>query len=226
MRRAVLSLIVAIWASFAQAQPITDNARSVLGSWEFSTAERDKRCTLTLAEARAASGYKLEYDQGCLTDFPLLRDVAGWSYGDNDLLRFVDAQGKPLVEFSEVESGMYEAPTQGYGVLFLQNPAVAGEPPVLPDKVAGDWAITRGGERPLCLITLTMTPAADEGYAVVVKPNCEAAIARLNFNRWRIDRDELMLSPARGSPWRFEQDDENNWERVPESANPYRLVRQ
>ena len=52
------------------------------------------------------------------------------------------------------------------------------------------------------------------------------AIARLNFNRWRIDRDELMLSPARGNPWRFEQDDENNWERVPESANPYRLVRQ
>jgi hypothetical protein len=71
-----------------------------------------------------------------------------------------------------------------------------------------------------------MTPAADEGYAVVVKPNCEPAIARLNFNRWKIDRDELMLSPARGNPWRFEQDDENNWERVPESANPYRLVRQ
>ncbi len=129
---------------------------------------------MTLAEARAASGYKLEYDQGCLTDFPLLRDVVGWSYGDNDLLRFVDAQGKPLVEFSEVESGMYEAPTQGYGVLFLQNPTAAGEPPVQPDKVAGDWAITRGGPRPLCMITLTMTPAADEGYAVVVKPNCDA----------------------------------------------------
>jgi hypothetical protein len=32
--------------------------------------------------------------------------------------------------------------------------------------------------------------------------------------------------PARGTPWRFEQDDSNTWERVPESVNPYRLVRQ
>ena len=50
-------------------------------------------------------------------------DVAGWTFPDNDLLRLLDAQGKALVEFSEVEDGIYEAPTPGVGVLFLQNAA-------------------------------------------------------------------------------------------------------
>jgi hypothetical protein len=225
-RFALLLAGALIWAGAARAQAINDNAKSVLGSWEFSTAERDKRCNVTLTEARATAGYKLEYDPKCVDDFPLLREVAGWSYPDNDLLRFVDARGRALVEFSEVESGMYEAPTQGYGVLFLQNAADAGGPPIKAEDVAGDWALTRGGGKPLCVLSLTMTPAADEGFALVVKPGCDQSIARLNFTRWRIDRDELMLSPGRGNPWRFEQEDANNWERVPETANPYTLVRQ
>ena len=55
-----------------------------------------------------------------------MSDVAGWDFPDNDLLRLLDAQGKSLVEFSEVEDGIYEAPTPGVGVLFLQNAAAAG----------------------------------------------------------------------------------------------------
>ena len=227
MIRAFLSLIVVVLSlDLAQAQGINETAKVMLGSWEFSNAERDKRCTVTFTDSRASQGYRLDFDPKCIDDFPLLREVAGWSFPENDLLHFLDARGRALVDFSEVETGMFEAPTQGYGVLFLQNAADAGAPPIKAEDVAGDWAITRGSPRPLCVITLTTTPVADEGFAVVVKPGCDAAITRLNFNRWRIDRDELMLSPARGNPWRFEQDDANTWERVPESANPYRLVRQ
>ena len=54
-----------------------------------------------------------------------MNDVVGWDYPENDLLRLLDAQGKSLVEFSEVEDGIYEAPTPGVGVLFLQNAAAA-----------------------------------------------------------------------------------------------------
>ncbi len=227
MTRAVLSLMIVLLSmSLAQAQAINDTAKAMLGSWEFSNAERDKRCAVTCTDSRAAPGYKLEFDPKCVEDFPLLRDVAAWSYPDNGLLHFLDTAGKALVDFSEVESGMFEAPTQGYGVLFLQGSADAGAPPLQPAQIAGDWAIMRGSGKPLCLISLTTTPAADDGFALVVKPGCDQTITRLNFNRWKIDRDELMISPARGNPWRFEQDDANNWERVPESANPYRLVRQ
>ena len=83
----------------------------------------------------------------------------------------------------------------------------------------------RGTGKPLCTLTLTTDPA-DEGFALKVGAACDPSIVRLGFVRWRLDRDELTIAPARGNVWRFEQEDANTWERVPESANPYRLVRQ
>jgi len=135
------------------APSISEQAKKMLGVWEFSTAERDKICSVTFKTDRAGGGYKLEFDPKCLDDFPLLRDVTGWTYPDGDLLSFVDARGKSLVEFSEVETGMYEAPTPGVGVLFLQNAADAGSKPVPLDQVAGDWALMRGTGKPLCTLT-------------------------------------------------------------------------
>jgi hypothetical protein len=226
MNRAAFALLLLFCAGAnASAQSLNDQAKTMLGTWEFSNADRDKTCSVTFKDSRAGSGYRLEFDAKCADDFPLLKDVAGWTYPDNDLLRFVDSRGKSLAEFSEVETGMFEAPTPGYGVLFLQNSADVGSQPVPIEQVVGDWALMRGTGRPLCSITLSTAPA-NEGFALSVKPGCDPVIARLNFVRWRIDRDELMLSTARGSVWRFEQNDANTWQRVPEAANPYTLVRQ
>jgi hypothetical protein len=110
-------------------------------------------------------------------------------------------------------------------VLFLQNSTEAAAKPVPLEQVTGDWALMRGTGKPLCTFALT-TGQAEEGFALTVKPDCDPSIVRLGFVRWKIDRDELLIVPARGTPWRFEQDDSNTWERVPESVNPYRLVRQ
>ncbi|HVV79223.1 MAG TPA: AprI/Inh family metalloprotease inhibitor [Pseudolabrys sp.] len=226
MRRMVFGLVVLVLAATgARAQAINDQAKAMLGTWEFSNADRDKTCNLTFKNDKAASGFKLEFDAKCADDLPLLRDVAGWTYPDNDLLHFVDRSGKPLVDFSEVETGMFEAPTPGFGVLFLQNSADAAAKPVPLEQVTGDWALMRGTGKPLCIFTFT-TGSAEEGFALTVKPDCDPSIARLGFAWWKIDRDELLIAPSRGNPWRFEQDDANAWERVPESANPYRLVRQ
>ena len=165
----------------------------------------------------APVGFKVEFDENCGTLFPLVNDVVGWKFPDNDLLHLLDAQGKSLVEFSEVEDGIYEAPTPGVGVLFLQNAARPPAPaPKPPEQVAGDWAIMRGSGAPLCHLTLATT-AAQDGLALTVKPGCDPAIARLNLTLWRIDRDELMLVPARGNPWRFEEVDGKSWRRIPES---------
>ena len=154
-----------------------------------------------------------------------MRDIAAWKFPENDLLYFVDARGKTIVEFSEVEDGIFEAPTPGVGVLFLQNAAAAGAPPKPPEQIAGDWAIVRKSGPPVCTLTLGMTKASD-GFAVEVKPGCESGIARLNFTQWRIDRDQLMLVPTRGNPWRFEEIDNTVWRRVPETADQTTLVRQ
>jgi hypothetical protein len=226
MSRFAIAIAFLIFAAVgASAQALNDQAKAMVGTWEFSNADRDKTCNLTFKAERAGAGYRLDFDPKCVDDFPLLRDIVAWTYPDNDLLHLVDSQGRALVDFSEVETGMFEAPTPGVGVLFLQNSADAGVQPVPIEQVVGDWALMRGGGKPLCSFSLTTAPA-DEGFAITVKPGCDPAIARLNFVRWKIDRDELMIAPSRGGPWRFEQNDTDTWERVPESSNPYTLVRQ
>jgi hypothetical protein len=226
--RAMLFALAVTAAGPALAQApagLGDSAKALVGTWEFSNADRDKTCSVTFKSDPAKNGYKVEFDKSCANLFPLVSGVVGWKFPDNGLLSLVDAEGKSLIEFSEVEDGIYEAPTPGLGVLFLQNPAAAGPPPKPPDQVAGDWALTRRGGPPVCMLTLSAT-AAKDGFALTVKPGCDAALARLNFSQWRLDGDELMLVPARGTPWRFEEMDGGNWSRVPEGTDQVKLMRQ
>jgi hypothetical protein len=213
-------------SAVAQAPAVLgDSGKALIGTWEFSNADRDKVCSATFKSDGTKVGFKVEFDKACADLFPIVNDVAGWVFPDNDLLRLLDAQGKVLVEFSEVETGIYEAPTPGVGVLFLQNAAAAGPPPKPLEQVAGEWAITRANGAPICAVTLSAS-AVKDGFALTVKPGCDAAIARLNFTQWRLDSDELLLVPARGNPWRFEEVEVGNWRRMPESAGAIFLKRQ
>lgn len=220
---ACLAALFAAAPALAQTAAMGDSAKALLGSWEFSNADRDKVCQATFKADATKTGFKVEFDADCANKFPLVNDVTGWTFPEGDLLRLVDAQGKTLVEFSEVESGIYEAPTPGVGVLFLQNAAAVGPPPKPAEQVAGEWTVTRRGVS-VCSLTLSATPAKD-GYTLIVKPGCDAAVTRLNFAQWRLDREELTLIPARGNPWRFEEAD-GGWRRTPDTADQYMLVRQ
>ncbi len=235
MVRVVIVATVAVCTAggaLAQTQPpasstvIGESARKVIGSWEFSNADRDKKCTATFSADRTKVGFKVEFDQNCTAQFPLVADVAGWNFPDNDLLQLFDAQGKVLVEFSEVEDGIYEAPTPGVGVLFLQNAAAAaGPPPKPPEDVAGNWLLTRGTGTALCAFTLATTALGD-GMALTVQPGCAPSVVQLNFARWQVAGGELLLIPARGNPWRFEEVDTTTWRRISEGTSQFSLVRQ
>jgi hypothetical protein len=122
-----------------------------------------------------------------------------------------------------VESGIFEAPTPGIGLLFLQVAGAAGPPPRPAEQMFGDWAMMRGGKA-LCTFTLEGTPVRDS-FALSVKPDCDQAIARIGIAAWRMDGTELLLVLARGNPWRFEEVDAANWKRVPEGADPVTLVK-
>ncbi len=111
------------------APSLGESAQGMLGSWEFSNAERNKICTATFKNTRTAVGLRVEFDPNCASLFPLVSGVAGWVFPEGDLLRLVDSSGATLVEFSEVEDGIYEAPTPGVGVLFLQNAEAAARKP-------------------------------------------------------------------------------------------------
>jgi hypothetical protein len=227
MTRLAIGFAAVCLSGVALAQPagLNESAKRLIGSWEFSNADRDRICTATFKSDPAPGGFKIEFDANCANLFPLVREIAAWKFPENDLLYMLDARGRTLVEFSEVEDSIFEAPTPGVGVLFLQNAAAAGAAPRPPEQLAGDWAIVRKAGPPVCGLTLAMTKASD-GFAVTVKPGCEQAIARLNFAQWRIDRDQIMLVPSRGNAWRFEEVDNTTWRRVPESADQITLVRQ
>ncbi len=195
------------------------------GTWEFSNADRDKRCTVVFRTDPAAVGMRLEFDKGCAGLFPFTAEIVGWTLTQNDFLRMLDAGGKSLLEFSEVESRIYEAPRPGEGILFIQASTAVGPPPKEPGQIVGDWGFVRGTGKPICTVTLAVTPAGGD-LALKLKPGCDALVTRFAPTAWQMDRGELLLKNAKGQVWRFEEADGSTWERVPESADPLLLVKQ
>jgi hypothetical protein len=114
-------------------------------------------------------------------------------------------------------------PRPGEGVLFLQSVAAVEPPPPTVEQMAGDWDIMRDGGK-LCSLTLANKPAGD-GYALSVKPGCNEAITRFNPSSWQMDRSELLLRGVEDQTWRFEENDDKTWQRVPETPNPLLMVK-
>jgi hypothetical protein len=222
-----LGLIGAIAGAHAQAT-LSDEVKAMAeGTWEFSNADRDKRCMLTFRTDAAAAGMRLEFDKGCAALFPFIKEIAGWSLTQNDFLRLLDAKGQSVLDFSEVESRIYEAPRPGEGILFIQASTAVGPPPKEADVMFGDWALMRGGGgKAICTMTLANTPAGDDYFALKLKPGCDAQVTRFAPNAWQMDRGELVLKNARNQTWRFAEGDGSAWQRVPEGPQPLTLVRQ
>jgi hypothetical protein len=211
-------------AQTPSAPTLGDSAKAMLGAWEFSNAERTKTCTATFKRDVSKLGFKVEFDSNCANLFPLVNNIAAWRFPDGDDLFLLGADGRPLAEFSEVETGIYEAPTPGVGVLFLQAPGTAGPVQKTPQDMVGIWAVTRAGVT-VCTLTFLASPQG-EGFALTVEPGCDAALAALEFTQWKIDGSELSLTPARGSSWRFVETEGGNWQRLAQGRDQVSLVRQ
>jgi hypothetical protein len=198
--------------------------RTMVGSWEFSNADREKTCTITFRAESIKIGKKVEFDSGCAGHFSFVRDVVAWSHEGNDFLRLLDANGHSVLEFSEVEGGIFEAPKPGEGILFIQNPATLGPAPRTATQMTGEWTIARGAGRPICALTLSDTAAGEE-FVVQVQPRCDAFVTRFAPATWAMDRGELVLKAANGQTWRFEAMEDAKWRRVPEATDPVLMLR-
>src|SRR5438132_531162 len=92
----------------AQTLEPSESAKGMVGAWEISNAARDKICPLTFSLDPGSGGFKLALDEGCKV-FPSLKDVVVWTMGPADTVRLIDSKGSIVLDFSEVESRMYEA---------------------------------------------------------------------------------------------------------------------
>jgi hypothetical protein len=205
-----------------------DAASAVIGSWEFSNADRDKVCHITFRAEAASGGRRLDIDKNCPNLFPSTKNVVAWAVDNYGDLRLVDAQGTALIELSQVEGGMYDGFSPQEGRYILQTAAAA--PVRAANDLVGDWSIARSPGKPICTLTLANNPAgagaAADVLSLKVKPGCDPTIMRFNPTEWRMQEGELMLLSARGQSWQFEENDTNTWQRVPESADPILLMRQ
>jgi Protease inhibitor Inh len=207
-------------------QSPNDPVTAVVGAWELSNADHDKTCRLNFRADTVSGGYKIDIDKNCPNAFPSTKDIAAWAVDNYGSLRLLNAQGEAVIELSEVESGMYDGFTPEEGRYILQ--AAASALVRSTDDMIGDWAIARGTGKPICVLTLASTAAAagSDNLAVKIKPGCDGLITRFGPTSWRMDNGELVLQSARGQTWRFEENDTNTWQRVPETADPMLLVRQ
>src|SRR5687767_3111620 len=102
---------------------VNEAAQAMAGGWEISNVDRDRRCPLVFTVEPAPGGYKVDFEPVCTGAFPILGDVVAWGFGPKDMLRLLDAKGAALMEFTEVENGMFESERGADGLLFLQTQA-------------------------------------------------------------------------------------------------------
>jgi len=210
-----------------RAQDASTLKKDMIGQWELSTTERSKTCVVTLKSDVTAQGMKLELEPGCAAALPFTKDITAWNIkGLGDIVRLQDAAGQPVIDFTEVESGIFEGLRTGEGVYILQNLAAARSLAKSMDQMIGDWSMVRGNGVVICGITLTNTEASQDNFQVFLKPKCDPAIAAFAPTQWRLDHGQMLLLSAKGDIWQFEADDNAQWRRVPDSADPLIMLRQ
>ena len=230
-RRTRLALAALLAATLCTPQALAQDAstlkKEMIGQWELSTTERSKTCVVTLKGDTVPQGNKLELEKGCAAALPFTKDITAWSIkGLGDIVRLQDGAGGSVIDFTEVESGIFEGLRQGEGVYILQNLAAARSLAKSMDQMIGDWAMVRGNGAVICGLTLTNTEATGDNFQVFLKPKCDPAIAAFAPNQWRLDHGQMVLMSAKGDVWQFEADDNAQWRRVPDSADPLIMMRQ
>jgi hypothetical protein len=207
------------------AQDASTLKKDMIGQWELSTTERSKTCVVTLKNDASPQGMKLELEPGCAAALPFTKEITAWSIKGLDIVRLQDAAGASVIDFTEVESGIFEGLRQGEGIYILQNLAAARSLAKSMDQMIGDWSMVRGNGQAICGLTLTNTEAGGDNFQVFLKPKCDPAIAAFAPTQWRLEHGQMLLMSQSGETWQFEADDNAQWRRVPDAADPLIMLR-
>ena len=222
-----MAAAIAAGAVPARAQDVSTLKKDMIGQWELATTDRSKTCVVTIKSDVTSQGMKLELEPGCAKALPFTADIASWSIkGLGDIVRLQDGAGEPVIDFTEVETGIFEGLRTGEGVYILQNLAAARSLAKSMDQMIGDWAMVRGDGQSICGLTLTNNEATTDNFQVFLKPKCDPLVATFAPTQWRLDHGQILLQSARGETWAFEADDNAQWRKVPDSANPLIMLRQ
>jgi hypothetical protein len=239
MRVAVAAWLAAIvvCAAPARAQDVSTLKKDMVGQWELATTDRSKTCVVTIksdattqnstSQGSTSQGMALELEPNCAKALPFTADIAAWSIkGLGDIVRLQNAAGEPVIDFTEVETGIFEGLRTGEGVYILQNLAAARSLAKSMDQMIGDWAMVRSDGQSICGLTLTNNEASTDNFQVFLKPKCDPLVATFAPTQWRLDHGQILLQSPSGETWAFEADENAQWRKVPDSADPLIMLRQ
>jgi hypothetical protein len=220
-------IAVLVWLALALPALAQQDAlkKEMIGQWELSTTERSKTCVVTMKNEGSSQALKLELEPSCAAALPFTKGITAWSIKGLDIVRLQDGAGQPVIDFTEVESGIFEGLREGEGVYILQNLAAARSLAKSMDQMIGDWQMVRGNGRPICGLTLTNTEATGDNFQVFLKPKCDPVISAFGPVQWRLERGQIILLSKTGETWQFEADDNAQWRRVPDSADGLVMLR-
>jgi hypothetical protein len=222
---ALVALAVLVAASPARSQDASTLKKDMIGQWELATTDRSKTCVVTLKPDSSPQGLKLELEPGCAAALPFTKEITAWNVKGLDIVRLQDQAAESVIDFTEVETGIFEGLRQGEGVYILQNLAAARSLAKSMDQMIGDWSMVRGNGQAICGLTLTNTEADQDNFQVFLKPKCDPAVAAFAPTQWRLDHGQMLLMSQRGETWQFEADDNAQWRKVPDSADPLIMLR-
>ena len=225
-RLAIVLAALVVCASQLWAQDATTLKKDMIGQWELSTTERSKTCVVTLKGDTTPQGLKLELEPACAAALPFTKEITAWSVKGLDIVRLQDAAGASVIDFTEVESGILEGLRQGEGIYILQNLAAARSLAKSMDQMIGDWSMVRGNGLAICGLTLTNNEADKDNFQVFLKPKCDPVISAFAPTQWRLEHGQMLLMSQSGETWQFEADDNAQWRRVPDAADPLIMLRQ
>src|SRR6201996_8535786 len=193
---ALAALLLSLAASpRAGAQDVSTLRKDMSGQWELATTDRSKTCVVTMKPDAGANGsFKLELEPGCAKALPFTADIAAWSIkGLGDIVRLQDSAGESVIDFTEVETGIFEGLRSGEGVYILQNLAAARSLAKSMDQMIGDWAMVRENGTVVCGLTLTNNEANQDNFQVFLKPKCDSTVATFAPTQWRLDHGQIVL---------------------------------
>ncbi|MFT3939645.1 AprI/Inh family metalloprotease inhibitor [Rhodopseudomonas sp.] len=219
-------ILSALLASAAAAQDAASMKKEMVGQWELATTERSKTCVVTLTSEPAAKGLKLTLEPDCAKTLPFTKAITAWDVKGLDIVRLETADGDSVIDFTEVESGIFEGHRDGEGLYILQNLVAARSLAKSMEQMIGDWTMVRGNGRQVCGLTLTNTEAGNDNFQAFLKPRCDTQIAGFGPTMWRLEHGAMLLVAPNGDSWRFEADDNAQWRKVPDTADPLIMLRQ
>src|SRR5690242_5173146 len=100
MRARYLLAMFALFASGAAAQPEGSATRPVIGQWRLIQVGGKVTCKLTLSGDAAVGGWEARAPLACRGAFPLLRQLASWSFDGAGELALVDSEGHRIAGFA------------------------------------------------------------------------------------------------------------------------------